>query len=76
MNGSIAGLLPFLFGVLGLYAAFRVYRMVLVYPGGEGKVAKIAEAIHLGAMVFMKREYRTLGIFVAVVFVFLVWFLG
>ncbi len=73
---SAAGLLPLLFGIFGLYAAFRVFRLVLAYPAGDGKVAKIAAAIHLGAMVFMKREYQVLGIFVAVVFVLLVIFLG
>ena len=56
---SAAGLLPVLFGVLGLFAAYRVYAMVLAYPAGEGKVAKIAEMIHMGAMVFMKREHLT-----------------
>ena len=73
---SAAGLLPVLFGVLGLFAAYRVYALVLAYPAGEGKVAKIAAMIHLGAMVFMKREYKVLAVFAVIVFVLLVYFLG
>ena len=37
------------------------------YPGGEGKVAKIAEKIHRGAMVFMKREFLLISIFALVI---------
>ncbi len=62
-----AEVLPPFLGVLGLLAAFFIYRLVLGYPAGEGKVAEIAAAIHLGAMVFLRREYTVLAIFVAVV---------
>jgi K(+)-stimulated pyrophosphate-energized sodium pump len=65
---SFVEYLPVLLGVLGLLAAFWVYRIVLGYPGGSGKVAEIAEEIHLGAMVFMRREYTYLFLFSAVVF--------
>ncbi len=63
--------LPVLFGVFGLVSAFVVYRMILKYPEGEGKVAEIGEQIHRGAMVFMRREYTYLLIFVIVVSVFI-----
>ncbi|MCY4275192.1 MAG: sodium-translocating pyrophosphatase, partial [Gammaproteobacteria bacterium] len=63
--------LPVLFGVLGLISAFVVYRMILKYPAGEGKVAEIGEQIHRGAMVFMRREYTYLLIFVVVVSIFI-----
>jgi K(+)-stimulated pyrophosphate-energized sodium pump len=59
--------LPVILGAVGLYAALKVYRMVLKYPEGEGKVVDIAGQIHRGAMVFMRREYTYLLIFVAVV---------
>ena len=59
--------IPAILGVVGLVVAFIVYRMVLSYPAGEGKVAEIGEKIHRGAMVFMRREYTYLLIFVAVV---------
>ncbi len=60
-------MIPAIFGVIGLAVAYAIYRLVKKNPAGEGKVAEIAEAIHLGAMVFMKREYSILVIFVAVV---------
>jgi len=68
---SISHLLPPILGGLGLYAAFHIYKLVKEYPGGTGKIAEIADAIHLGAMVFLKREYSMLGIFVVVVAVLL-----
>ena len=60
-------MIPALFGVVGLAVAYFLFRAVKGYPAGEGKVVEIAAAIHLGAMVFLKREYMILGIFVAVV---------
>jgi len=65
--GNVAYMPPIL-GTLGLVVAFFIYRFVLSYPAGEEKVTKIADAIHLGAMVFMRREYSVLAIFVLVVF--------
>ena len=73
---SFAALIPFALGILGLYAASRVFAMVRIYPAGEGKVAEIASAIHRGAMVFMRREYSILAVFVVVVWLFLLIFLG
>lgn len=64
-------MLPPALGVLGLAAAFVIYLIVSRYPAGDGLVAEIAEQIHTGAMVFMRREYSILFIFVAVVTVFL-----
>lgn len=54
-------------GIAGLIAAFIIYRRIVALPGGEGTVAAIAEQIHSGAMVFMKRELRPLLIFTVVV---------
>ena len=59
--------LPVILGVVGLFVALLIYRMILKYPAGEGKVAEIGDQIHRGAMVFMRREYTYLLIFVAVV---------
>lgn len=69
-------LLPPGLGVFGLYAAWRIYQLVKETPAGEGKIAQIAEQIHLGAMVFIRREYQILGVFVAVLFGLLFYFLG
>jgi K(+)-stimulated pyrophosphate-energized sodium pump len=73
---SITHLLPPILGGFGLYVAYRIYLMVKAYPCGEGKVAEIAEEIHQGAMVFLKREYMLLAIFVAVVAILLAMSLG
>ena len=68
---SFAGIIPILLGGFGLFAAFKVYQKVKEYDGGEGKVAEIAEQIHIGAMVFMRREYKILAAFAAIVMVLL-----
>ncbi|GAB1266670.1 sodium-translocating pyrophosphatase [Aurantivibrio infirmus] len=60
-------LLPPALGVAGLIAAFIVYQIVKKYPAGDGLVAEIGDAIHQGAMVFMRREYMILGAFALVV---------
>ncbi|MCZ6578464.1 MAG: sodium/proton-translocating pyrophosphatase, partial [Gammaproteobacteria bacterium] len=73
---DVITLLPPIIGVLGLFAAKYIYELVKKYPEGEGKVVKIGNQIHLGAMVFMKREYQMLSIFAAVLMVLLYISLG
>ncbi|MBV1872550.1 MAG: sodium-translocating pyrophosphatase [Gammaproteobacteria bacterium] len=67
---------PPLLGIFGLFIAFFFYRVVKKYPEGEGLVAEIAEQIHLGAMVFIKTEYKMLAYFALILLVFLYFFLG
>ncbi len=62
-----AGLIPTLLGILGLISAWYIFGLVKRYPEGVGAVTKISDAIHHGAMVFMRREYKVLGIFSVVV---------
>jgi len=69
-------MIPAVFGVAGLIIAFYLYQTVKKYPAGHGKVLEIGEAIHLGAMVFMKREYTILAAFVGIVAVALALTLG
>ena len=64
---SSVALIPVVLGVIGLLAALVVYRSVLAYSPGTGKVTEIGEKIHKGALVFMRREYSYLAIFVIVV---------
>ena len=64
-------ILPPILGVIGLIVAFLIYVLVRRYPEGEDKVRDIAEKIHRGAMVFMRREYFLLIPFAAVLFVLL-----
>ena len=73
---ELSYLLPPIIGCFGLFAAKFVYGLVLKYPEGEGAVVKIAGQIHLGAMVFMRREYKMLTIFASVLFVLTFIFLG
>ena len=67
---------PLVLGIIGLGVAFYIYKVVLQYSEGEDKIKKIADQIHLGAMVFMRSEYSILAIFAAVLFVLLLVFLG
>ncbi|MEH6543322.1 MAG: sodium-translocating pyrophosphatase [Porticoccaceae bacterium] len=55
--------LPPALGVFGLVCAFVIYRLVMLSPAGEDKVTAIGDQIHLGAMVFMRREYSMLAMF-------------
>mgnify|MGYP002712975187 FL=1 len=73
---SLSHLLPPLLGILGLFVAYRIYKLVMQYDSGNEKVTKIAEAIHEGAMVFMRREYKMLGTFSAILVVLLLFMLG
>ena len=68
--------LPPLFGVGGLIFAFIIYRIVVSIPAGEAAVVKIGDQIHLGAMVFMHREYKLLGMFAGTLLILLWIFLG
>lgn len=63
-------------GGIGLIIALLLYQSVKKYPVESGKVSEIGEAIHLGAMVFMKREYSILAIFVVIVALILAATLG
>lgn len=61
--------LPPILGVVGLVIAFAIYTVMSRAPAGEGKIQGIAEQIHIGAMVFMHREYKLLLAFAAVLVV-------
>ena len=63
-------------GVLGLLIVVIIYQWITKQDGGSGAVKKIGEQIHIGAIVFMKREYKMLSIFAAVLLVLLYIFLG
>jgi len=71
-----ANLMPPALGVLGLLIVVVIYQWIKKQPGGSGAVQKIGEQIHIGAIVFMKREYKMLSIFASVLLVLLYIFLG
>ena len=63
-------------GVLGLLIVIVIYQWIKKQPGGSGDVQKIGEQIHLGAIVFMAREYKMLSMFALVLLVLMHVFLG
>jgi len=62
----------FFVGCLGLLVALALYFIVKKYPSGTEVMQEIAAAIHSGAMVFLRREYSFIMVFVAAVF-FVLW---
>ncbi|MBT5796716.1 MAG: sodium-translocating pyrophosphatase, partial [Porticoccaceae bacterium] len=62
-------LIPPMLGVVGLVVAVIIYFIVKSYDEGDEKLKKIADQIHLGAMVFMRREYTMLSMFAAAILV-------
>jgi K(+)-stimulated pyrophosphate-energized sodium pump len=58
-------------GIIGMIFVWILAKRILSKDPGTDKMIKISEAIHEGAMAFLFREYKAIGIFVAVVFVVL-----
>jgi len=71
MGEVIATLFGVILGLVVLLYAYSVYREIKSLPDGNDKMREIAGAIAEGAMVFLRREYRIIGIFVIVVFILL-----
>ncbi|MEE9276219.1 MAG: sodium-translocating pyrophosphatase [bacterium] len=59
------------FGIAGLLLALVIFNWIRNQPDGNDLMRKIAGQIHEGAMVFLKREYKILAIFVVVVLILL-----
>ncbi|MDD2471029.1 MAG: sodium-translocating pyrophosphatase [Methanocorpusculum sp.] len=57
--------------VLGLLFALYSFSKVMKEQPGDEKMQKIAAAIHLGAMVFLRRQYSAIGAFVIVMAIIL-----
>jgi len=69
-------LIPPVFGIVGLVVAFIIFGLVKRYDEGDDNIKHIADAIHEGAMVFMRREYSMLAIFAGVLLIILYFALG
>lgn len=76
MGEVIATLFGIILGLVVLVYAFLVYREIKSLPEGNDKMKEISAAIHDGAMVFLGREYRIIGIFVLAVFILLTIFIN
>ena len=70
---ELLNLIPysFIIGFLGLAFAIILYFFVKKYPKGNEIMNEIAEAVHSGAMVFLRREYTYIFIFVILLFIIL-----
>jgi K(+)-stimulated pyrophosphate-energized sodium pump len=62
-------------GVLGLAFAAFTYFEVVKFPTGNQTMQEISNTIHDGAMVFLKREYSILAIFIVVIAILITIFL-
>lgn len=71
MGEIIAALFGSVLGLFVLGYAYKVYRGMDLLPDGTEKMVEISSAIQRGAMVFLKREYRIIAIFMIIVFVLL-----
>ncbi|MEA1981682.1 MAG: sodium/proton-translocating pyrophosphatase, partial [candidate division Zixibacteria bacterium] len=68
-----AGLISAVIGIAGLLFALILFFWIKSKPTGTDLMKEISETIHDGAMVFLKREYSILVIFVIVIFALLSW---
>jgi len=59
-------IMPPIVGLVGLLVAFVIYSVMSKHDAGPDNVKHIADQIHVGAMVFMHREYKMLAVFAAV----------
>ena len=69
---GLTKLAPFI-GILSLIIAWLIYGYVKKQPNGTPLMQELEDAIHTGAMAFLKKEYSVLIIFIAIVFILLGW---
>ena len=70
MDNQLA-LLTLCGSVIALLFAFTRAKKVLTFPQGTDRMAKISASIHNGAMAYLRRQYKILIGFFAVMFVIL-----
>ncbi len=75
MESLLVYILPAL-GLLGIIIAFGLYKAIASKPAGTERMQEIAGMIAEGAMAFLKREYKSLAIFIVIVAVLLAVFLN
>ena len=67
------GLWSAVIGVVGLVFALILFAWIKGKSAGSDLMIEISDTIHHGAMVFLKREYSILAIFIVIVFALLAW---
>jgi K(+)-stimulated pyrophosphate-energized sodium pump len=65
ISTTTLGVLALILALIGLVAAFRLYRKVDAVKVDDPVVADIGQQIQDGAMAFLRAEYRVLAVFVA-----------
>ncbi|MCB2229224.1 sodium-translocating pyrophosphatase [bacterium] len=70
------GLLSAGIGVVGILITLGLFAWIKSRPTGTDLMREIADQIHHGAMVFLKREYSILVVFIIIVFALLAWKIG
>ena len=73
--GSL-GIWPPIAGAVGLVVALIIYFSIKRQSAGTELMRDIAEQIEIGAMAFLKSEYKVLAVFIVVVFGLLAAFIG
>ena len=62
-------------GILSLAVALSLSLYILKKPAGTAKMQEISEAIHKGALTFLRKEYEVMAIFIAaaalIIYIFL-----
>jgi len=74
--GMPPGCLAALIGIIGFVFALALFLWIRGRDAGTDLMKEISERIHSGAMVFLKREYSILVIFIVIVFALLFWKIG
>jgi K(+)-stimulated pyrophosphate-energized sodium pump len=72
---ALTGYAPWI-GLAGLGFAGATDYSATRLPEGTERMREIADAIHDGAMGFLRREYQIIAIFMVIVFLVLSWFLS
>ncbi|MBZ4663004.1 MAG: sodium-translocating pyrophosphatase [Caloramator sp.] len=75
MNSQLIVLAP-IAGVIALLFAYFLSNKIGKQDEGNDRMKEIASYIHEGAMAFLTREYKTLAIFITVVFIVLAIFIN
>ena len=63
-------------GVVGLVIAYLIYLHIVKQPVGTEKMKEIANMIHDGSMVYLKRQYSIIVVFIVVVTIALTIFIN
>ena len=70
------GILAGLVGILGLIFALGLFLNMMKKSAGDKAMQELSAVIHRGAMIFLKKEYSILMLFIILVFLLLFWKIG